>query len=256
VNVEADSLNAAVLAPDVELGSPTWDLFIADVVRDITQKTGQKCTAIRRVLVPESLTEAVREALVERLGGVRVGDPADDGVTMGPLATAQQLRDVRAGIERLTAESDVVHGGGAVPARGYFVAPTVLAARGAGDAVHAHEVFGPVATLIQYDGEARAAADLVRRGGGGLVSSLYSDDRAWLAAGVFAVAPFHGRVFIGSAKIAGHSLGPGTVLPQLNHGGPGRAGGGAELGGQAGLELYQQRVALQGDRPVIEALTR
>ena len=255
VNVEADSLNSAVLGPDVEVGSATWELFVTDVARDITQKAGQKCTAIRRVLVPEAAMEAVREALIERLGGVRVGDPADEGVTMGPLATAQQLRDVRAGLARLQAESDVVHGGGAVPGKGYFVPPTLLAARGAGDVVHAHEVFGPVATLLQYDGAAEAAA-LVRRGGGGLVSSVYSDDRAFLGAAVFGIAAHHGRVFVGSGKLAGHSLGPGTVLPQLQHGGPGRAGGGAELGGLDGLGLYQQRVALQGDRPLIEALTR
>lgn len=255
VNVEADSLNSAVLGPDVEVGSATWELFVSDVARDITQKAGQKCTAIRRVLVPEAAMEAVREALIERLGGVRVGDPADEGVTMGPLATAQQLRDVRAGLARLQAESDVVHGGGAVPGKGYFVPPTLLAARGAGDVVHAHEVFGPVATLLQYDGAAEAAA-LVRRGGGGLVSSVYSDDRAFLGAAVFGIAAHHGRVFVGSGKLAGHSLGPGTVLPQLQHGGPGRAGGGAELGGLDGLGLYQQRVALQGDRPLIEALTR
>jgi 3,4-dehydroadipyl-CoA semialdehyde dehydrogenase len=120
--------------------------------------------------------------------------------------------------------------------------------------VHEHEVFGPVATIIPYSGEAKDAVALVARGGGGLVSSVYSDDRAFLGDMAFGLAPHHGRLFLGSSKLAGHAVGPGTVLPQLVHGGPGRAGGGEELGGRRGLALYMQRTAIQGDRALIEGI--
>jgi oxepin-CoA hydrolase/3-oxo-5,6-dehydrosuberyl-CoA semialdehyde dehydrogenase len=264
VNIEADSLNAAVLGPDVELGSATWDLFIADVARDITQKTGQKCTAIRRVFVPESRRTDVEAALVERLGAVTIGDPARDDVTMGPLATARQRDDVMAGIARLAADGTTLVGGdgtaapiGVPQGKGFFVAP-VLVRVGDGHAAKAmstHEVFGPVAAIAVASDAADAAA-LVVRGGGGLVCSIYSDDRAFLATVVGGIAPHHGRIYLGSAKVAGQMPGPGTALPQLLHGGPGRAGGGAELGGVNGLDLYLQRVALEGDKALIEAVVK
>jgi 3,4-dehydroadipyl-CoA semialdehyde dehydrogenase len=274
LNVEADSLNAAVLGPDVEPGSATWDLFVADVVRDVTQKAGQKCTAIRRIFVGPQV-DPVREALVERLSSIKVGDPALPEVGMGPVSTADQLRDVRAGIAKLAREAETLAGGAApVHPRGYFVAPTLLFAKdpAAATAIHQDEVFGPVATLCAVQAfrgtpsergvpprEAAAAAarlsgQLVQRGGGSLVCSVYSDDREFLRAFVLAVAPWHGRVYIGSEKVAGQTLGPGTVLPQLVHGGPGHAGGGEELGGLRGLELYSQRVALQGDRALLDAI--
>jgi oxepin-CoA hydrolase/3-oxo-5,6-dehydrosuberyl-CoA semialdehyde dehydrogenase len=263
VNVEADSLNAAVLGPDAAPGSEAYAQFIADVVRDMTQKTGQKCTAIRRVLVPESALEAAREEFVERLGAIKVGDPAREEVTMGPVATARQLADVRAGIAKLRAEADAITGGGGetapigVPAgKGFFVPPTLLQLRGDGAAVHAHEVFGPVATVIPYSGAVADAVALVARGGGGLVSSVYSDDRAFLGEAALGLAPHHGRLFLGSSKLSGHAVGPGTVLPQLVHGGPGRAGGGEELGGARGLAFYLQRTAIAGDKPILEALFR
>ncbi len=257
VNVEADSLNAAVLGPDVDDGGDVMNLFIADVVRDMTQKTGQKCTAIRRVYVPAGKMDAVLERLRERLGAVRVGDPSREEITMGPVATAQQLRDVRDGIGKLESCAKVVLGGTKpVADKGYFVAPTLLVGGSPdpGDAVHSHEVFGPVATVMPYDGTAKDAARLVAAGGGGLVSSVYSDDREFVAACVLAIAPFHGRVTLGSSKIAAQAIPPGTVLPQLIHGGPGRAGGGEELGGRRGLAFYMQRVALQGDRALIESI--
>lgn len=264
VNVEADSLNAAVLGADVERGSETWELFIADVARDVTQKTGQKCTAIRRVFVPSSQVDAVQEDLSDRLSGVRTGNVATDGVTMGPVSTASQLRDVRAGIERLVASgarvvlggSGAVQGVGAPDGKGYFVAPTLLRLddAGAGDAVHEHEVFGPVATLIGYEHAAQVAG-LVHRGGGSLVSSVYSDDRAIASELVLEIAASNGRVCVANAKVAGAWLGPGAVLPQLLHGGPGRAGGGEELGGLRGMGLYLQRTALQGYGPLLEHIT-
>lgn len=263
VNVEADSLNAAVLGPDVEPGSDLFHLFVGDVVRDMTQKTGQKCTAIRRVYVPAALADAVREAIVERLSVVKVGDPAREDVSMGPVATLDQLRDVRDGIGRLRAAAELVCGGaepidglGAPKGKGFFVAPTLLASRAPEprDAVHSLEVFGPVATMIAYDGSSARAVELVRAGGGGLVASVYSDDKAFLRATVLGIASHHGRVTIGSTKVAGQAVPPGTVLPQLVHGGPGRAGGGEELGGRRGLAFYLQRVALQGDRALLELM--
>jgi 3,4-dehydroadipyl-CoA semialdehyde dehydrogenase len=263
VNIEADSLNAAVLGRDLARDSEGYSLFIADVLRDMTQKAGQKCTAIRRVLVPTEMLEAVREDLAERLAAIKVGDPAREDVGMGPVATRRQLEDVRAGIARLREEADSVFGGdGAVepvgvPAgKGYFVSPVLLQVRDAAHAtrVHEHEVFGPVATLLPYSGAAAEAIALVARGGGGLVSSVYSDDRALLGEMALGLAPYHGRLFLGSSKLAGHAVGPGTVLPQLVHGGPGRAGGGEELGGARGLGFYLQRTAIAGDRPILEAL--
>ena len=263
VNVEADSLNAALVGADVEPGSPAWDLLVADVVRDMTQKTGQKCTAIRRVLAPASRLDALGEALVERLAGVRVGNPALDEVGMGPVATARQREDVRAGIAALATAGKSIFGGdgsvepvGVPPGKGFFVSPVLFRADDAtAAALHEREVFGPVASLMPAESAIDAAA-IVARGGGGLVASVYSDDRAFLADAVAALAPITGRLYLGSSKVAGQTAGPGTALPQLNHGGPGRAGDGAELGGLAGLRLYQQRTALQGDKAILDDLLR
>ncbi len=263
VNVEADSLNAAVLGPDVEDGSDVMSQFLADVTRDMTQKTGQKCTAIRRIYVPEGKAQAVVLALRERLAAVKVGDPARDDVTMGPVATAQQLADVREGIGKLETAGKVVFGSktevtlqGGGGGKGFFVSPVLLlaSAPSARDAVHSHEVFGPVATVVTYDGSGARAAELVSWGGGGLVTSVYSDDKAFLEDSVLGAAAFNGRVTIGSTKIATQSVPPGTVLPMLVHGGPGRAGAGEELGGRRGLAFYMQRTALQGDRAILQAL--
>jgi len=264
VNVEADSLNAAVVGPDVEVGSDLWNLAIADVARDMTQKTGQKCTAIRRVYAPATRVNEVIEALRERLAAIKVGDPSREDVTMGPLATAQQLQDIRAGITRLEGCAQIVFGSatevsplGPSVDKGFFVSPVLLHGKqpDARDAVHNHEVFGPVGTVMPYDGSAAAAAALVRAGAGGLVSSVYSDDKAFVREAVLSIASHHGRVTVGSSKIASQAIPPGTVLPQLIHGGPGRAGGGEELGGRRGLAFYMQRVALQGDRALLEAIS-
>jgi oxepin-CoA hydrolase/3-oxo-5,6-dehydrosuberyl-CoA semialdehyde dehydrogenase len=263
INIEADSLNAAILGPDVELSSEAGSLFVADVVRDMTQKTGQKCTAIRRVLVPAGREAELHDAMRERLGGIAVGDPANETVRMGPLATAQQLRDVREGIARLAAATGSVFGGtgevtplGAPAGKGYFVGPIVRST----DApmtcapLNEHEVFGPVTTVGTYDGTARFAAEFIARGEGCLVSSAYSDDRDWVASFVGAASAWAGRLYLGSSKMAAQSPGPGTVLPSLVHGGPGRAGGGEELGGERGLHAYMQRTALEGDASVLKSL--
>ena len=263
LNIEADSLNAAILGPDVELSSEVGGLFLADVVRDMTQKTGQKCTAIRRVLVPSDRMVEVGDAMRERLARIKVGDPTDHGVTMGPLATLQQRDNVRAGIARLAEATEAIHGGlGEIEgltggaAKGFFVGPVVRATATPMTCapLNEHEIFGPVTTLGGYPGDAAFAAAFVARGEGCLVSSAYSDDRAWVGAFVAAAAPWAGRLYLGSSKMAAQSPGPGTALPSLLHGGPGRAGGGEELGGARGLQLYMQRTALEGDASVLKSL--
>ncbi len=263
LNVEADSLNAAVLGPDVEPGSETFDLFVREVVHDMAQKAGQKCTAIRRVLAPRATLEAAREALVAEVRQVRAGDPRQREVRCGPVASADQLRDVRAGVERLKACARPLVGDGGRGAlvgvtdeKGFFVGPTLFEADDAfaAEAVHRHEVFGPVQTLLPYSGEPDEAARIVALGEGGLVSSVYTDDPEVALRTALGLAPWNGRVNVGSAKVAADSLGPGAVLPALVHGGPGRAGGGEELGGLRGLSLYLQRTALQGYKPLLERI--
>jgi oxepin-CoA hydrolase/3-oxo-5,6-dehydrosuberyl-CoA semialdehyde dehydrogenase len=256
VNIEADSLNAAVLGPDAEPGGDMYETFLKDVLRDMTQKAGQKCTAIRRVLVPEGRAATVRDDLAEGLKGVRVGNPALEETRMGPLATGTQLADVREGVGRLAAEGKAAFGSSApLAGKGFFISPVLMEfGKGAlATSVHAREVFGPVASLLPYSGEGADAAAIVARGNGSLVSSVYSEDAAFLEEIISGIAPHQGRIFLGHPKIE-MSPGPGTVLPQLVHGGPGRAGGGEELGGPRSLALYMQRVALEGSRPVIQKL--
>ena len=262
VNVEADSLNAAVLAPGVADGA-TFDLFLKDVVREMTQKAGQKCTAVRRILVPAEALDRVEGALAGRLGEVVTGNPAEESVTMGPLATAQQLQDTVAGVEELRRSARLVvgtgeriEGVGSPEGKGYFFAPTLLRSDDAGPSpIHEREVFAPVATLVPYDGGAGAAAETVGLGGGTLVTSVYGDDRAWLGDFLAAVSPYTGRVYVGSEGSAPEAPGSGIALPQSLHGGPGRAGGGEELGGLVGVKRYMQRVAVQGERATVEELT-
>jgi len=266
LNIEADSLNAAVLGPDVEVTSEVGNLFLSDVVRDMTQKSGQKCTAIRRVLVPEDKLAEVADALKERLAAFKIGNPELEEVRVGPLATAQQLRDVKAGIARLAAATEEVYGGtgevtgpgplGVSEGKGFFVGPVLRRASNAMTCapLNEHEVFGPVSTLAPYSGDGAYAAAFIAKGEGCLVSSAYSDDRDWVQTFVTNAAPWAGRLFLGSSKMAAMSPGPGTVLPSLVHGGPGRAGGGEELGGQRGLQLYMQRTALEGDATVLKSL--
>jgi len=254
VNIEADSLNASVLGPDVEPGSDTWLMFVADVVRDMTQKCGQKCTAVRRIFVPAAVADEVVEILADRLGGQGVGDPADKSTRVGPVASAGQHRSVLAGLDSLSAAADKVWQGEAPSGEGFFVKPTLFRSDRGLDTeyVHEHEVFGPVATVLTWDGSVEALTPMVAAGGGGLVCSVYSNDLAWAGEAVLELAPWHGRVYWGSRKVHDQGPGPGTVLPSLVHGGPGKAGGGSELGGLRGLEFYMPRTAIQADQGLLK----
>ena len=264
VNVEADSLNAAVVGPDVEPGSDTWELFVRETVREVTQKAGQKCTATRRILVPRERMDAAARDFSEALDETKVGDPGGDEATMGPVASSRQLRDVRSGMRRLAEEAEVVHGDpgsrvrhdGGDPEVGFFVAPLLLRVQDGSraEAIHELEVFGPAATLVPYDGNPDPAVELVARGGGSLVTSVYSDDPAFVQELVLRVAPFNGRVNVGSRDVASESWGPGAVPPGLVHGGPGRAGDGEELGGVRGLHRYMQRTAVEGSGEILSGL--
>ena len=263
-NVEADSLNAAVLGPDVAQGGETFGLFLRDIRREMTQKAGQKCTAVRRVMVPAGQLDAVQEALTAQLAKVVTGNPLAEGVRMGPLATAAQLADAEAGVAELVAggarrihgTGQRIDGEGSPAGKGYFFGPTLLRADDprAAAVVHQREVFAPVLTLMPYDDSATDAAELVALGGGTLVTSVYSDDDAWLGDFLAEAGCHTGRLYVGSADSAEVALGSGAALPQTLHGGPGRAGGGEELGGPVGLRLYLQRLALQGSRAKVDGL--
>ena len=248
VNVEADSLNAHVLAPDVENDSEAYDQLLSNVVTDLTQKAGQKCTAARRILVPAERVDEVVADLVGQLERQKVGDPAQSDTRVGALTDARQLEAAQEGIAALTEHGRVACGG---PERhgdtGCAIRPTLIVAEDAtADVFHEREVFAPVASVLPYSGSAEEAIALTNRGGGGLVCALYSNDDAWTEQVVLGVAPWHGRVWIGSDRLSGQGLPPSLVLPQTVHGGPGRAGGGEELGGLRGLDFYTQRVAIQG----------
>lgn len=253
VNIEADSINSAVLGPDCDFDDDTFTQFIANLHQDMTQKAGQKCTAVRRILVPEDKLDEVKEALVDRLQATRIGNALDKDTRMGPVASKAQLDDVRGGIQKLQAECETILGGPeAMDGPGYFVKPTLLQAKDtSAQILHELEVFGPCATILPYDGKVETAVELMNKGGGCLVASAYSDDKKFVRELVTGIAPWHGRVWVGSEKTMGHALGPGAVLPGSIHGGPGRAGGGEELGGLRGLMPYLQRTAVQGDRSVV-----
>ena len=260
---ETDSLNSSILGPDVQADSPELDLFVREVVREMSVKAGQKCTAIRRAIVPESRIAAVLEALRAALGRIVMGDPRLDGVKMGPLASLSQRREVLERIKTLQTEAELVCGGvsaselkGAEADRGAFVAPTLLYCRDprAARAVHSVEAFGPVCTLLPYR-DLEEGISLANRGGGSLVSSVFTTDDSVAARLTIGMAPFHGRVLVVNRHCAKESTGHGSPLPHLVHGGPGRAGGGEEMGGIRGVLHYMQRTAVQGTPDVLTAVT-
>jgi oxepin-CoA hydrolase/3-oxo-5,6-dehydrosuberyl-CoA semialdehyde dehydrogenase len=256
---ETDSLNASILGAD----ATELELFVKEVVREMTVKAGQKCTAIRRAIVPAASVDAVVEALRAALGRVVVGDPRREDVKMGPVASLAQRREVREQLARLEREAQVVVGGSSLPQlagadgeKGAFFAPTLLLCRDADAATAVHEVeaFGPVCTIVPYRDTAHAVA-LARRGGGSLVSSVFTADDEVASKLVLGLAPWHGRILVVNRKCAADSTGHGSPLPHLVHGGPGRAGGGEEMGGIRGVMHYMQRTAIQGSPDTIAAVT-
>ncbi|MGP4099860.1 phenylacetic acid degradation bifunctional protein PaaZ [Nonomuraea sp. KM90] len=261
LGVEADSLNCSILGPDVRADDPEFDLFVKDVVTEMTVKAGQKCTAIRRVLVPGALAGQVVEALAERLANVSVGDPRNPDVRMGALAGLGQREEVRKAVEALRASADVVVGDPAGDAlldgdatRGAFMTPLVLLARPGATEPHDVEPFGPVSTVLAYDGLDEAVA-LAARGRGSLVASVATHDPDVARSVVLGLAPWHGRVLVLDRDDAKESTGHGSPLPVLVHGGPGRAGGGEELGGVRGVLHHMQRTAVQASPDLLTAVT-
>ncbi|MFZ0008800.1 MAG: phenylacetic acid degradation bifunctional protein PaaZ [Steroidobacteraceae bacterium] len=261
--VETDSLNSSILGPDAAAGTPELELFVREVVREMTVKAGQKCTAIRKALVPATAVDAVIDALRAALGDIVIGDPRRKEVRMGPVASLGQRREVNERLARLKGEAEVVYGGagtlnpvGADAERGAFLAPTLLYCRDAGRAreVHSVEAFGPVCTLLPYASLGEAIA-LARLGGGSLAASIVTADDEVAAQLALGLAPFHGRIVVINRHCAKESTGHGSPLPHLVHGGPGRAGGGEEMGGIRGVLHYMQRTALQGTPDAITATT-
>ena len=263
-NMEADSLNCSILGPDAAPGTEEFDLFIKEVVREMTTKAGQKCTAIRRTIVPSGMEEAVINALKKRLAGVTIGDPSVEGVRMGPLASLGQVRDVGAAASKIRAATELVYGGsddfavtGADRNKGSFFAPMLLACAKPFKHTEPHDIeaFGPVNTVMPYKTIDEAIA-LAKLGRGSLCGSLITADTNIARQVVLGVAPFHGRILVLDRNSAKESTGHGSPLPNLIHGGPGRAGGGEEMGGGRGVLHYMQRTAVQGSPAMITAVTR
>lgn len=262
-NAEADSLNCAILGPDVTPDDPEFELFVKEVVREMTAKAGQKCTAIRRALVPRERLDAVAQALKARLAKVTVGDPSVEGVRMGALASHSQQADVRERVQQLLQGNRLVFGerDGFAPqgegvSEGAFFAPTLVLCEqpAKNDAVHDLEAFGPVSTLMPYDGFDEAL-QLAKRGRGSLVATLVTHEPSVAALAIPRMAAWHGRLLVLDREAAAESTGHGSPLPTLKHGGPGRAGGGEELGGLRAVSHYLQRAAVQGSPTMLTAVT-
>ncbi len=262
-NMEADSLNCSILGPDAKPGTEEFDLFIKEVAREMTTKAGQKCTAIRRTIVPAGMEEDVVKALRSRLEKTSIGDPSVDGVRMGPLASKGQVRDVGAAANRIREGAELVYGGGdfevvgADREKGSFFGPMLMVCDDpfARSEPHDIEAFGPVNTIMPYR-TIDEAIQLAKLGRGSLVGSLITHDPAVAREIIIGVASFHGRLLVLDRTSAKESTGHGSPLPNLVHGGPGRAGGGEEMGGARGVLHYMQRTAVQGSPAMITAITR
>jgi oxepin-CoA hydrolase/3-oxo-5,6-dehydrosuberyl-CoA semialdehyde dehydrogenase len=257
---ERDSLNASVLGPDAGPGTPEFDLFVKEVVREMTVKAGQKCTAIRRAMAPEAYMDALEDALRERLAKVRIGDPREEGVTMGALASQAQLRSVRSAVAELAKSARIVAGDpetSPVAGNGCFMSPILLRSDDpwGSDAIHDVEAFGPVSTIMPYRDLDDAIA-LANRGMGSLALSLFTFDAQVAESFVLGAGAYHGRMMILDRTSARESTGHGSPLPVLVHGGPGRAGGGEEMGGIRGVTHYMQRTALQGSPAVLASVAK
>ncbi|HZH54830.1 MAG TPA: phenylacetic acid degradation bifunctional protein PaaZ [Sphingobacteriaceae bacterium] len=262
-NLEADSLNACILGEDVAPGSPEFDLFIKEVVREMTVKAGQKCTAVRRALVPAHLLEDVQIALGQRLAGTRVGDPQVEGVRMGALAGKTQLAEVREKARQLAQTQEIVFGDleqvethGADTQAGAFISPILFLNTDPFQKTDVHDIeaFGPISTLMPYRGLSEAV-QLARMGKGSLVCSIVTADNDIAREFVIEAASMHGRIVVLDAECARESTGHGSPLPLLVHGGPGRAGGGEEMGGKRGVLHYMQRTAIQGSPNKLTAIS-
>ncbi len=259
---EQDSLNASILGPDAEPGTPEFDLFVKEVSREMTTKAGQKCTAIRRILVPQGREQAVIDALSARLAKTVIGDPRADGTRMGALVSNAQKVDVLEKIKLIGTEAERVFGDpdafevqGADAEKGAFLPPMLFhcADPDAAERVHDTEAFGPVSTVMGYRDLSHAVA-LANKGQGSLVASLITHDPAVAREVVLGAGAFHGRIYINDRDSMKESTGHGSPLPHMVHGGPGRAGGGEELGGVRGVKHYMQRTAIQGSPEMLSAI--
>lgn len=262
-NLEADSLNCCVLGPDVKTGSAEFDIFIKEVTREITTKAGQKCTAIRRVMVPANMVEDVQIALGKRIQGTTVGDPSVEGVRMGPLAGLSQRNEVRERVQELAKTQQIIIGSleqfevvGADKEKGAFLPPLVFFndAPFKNTDVHNIEAFGPVSTIMPYN-NIDEAIELAKMGKGSLVCSIVTADDDVAKEFVLGAASMHGRILVLNSDCAKESTGHGSPMPLLVHGGPGRAGGGEEMGGKRGVLHYLQRTAIQGSPTTLTRIT-
>jgi oxepin-CoA hydrolase / 3-oxo-5,6-dehydrosuberyl-CoA semialdehyde dehydrogenase len=261
-NAEADSLNCSILGPDARPGSPEFDLYVKQLVQEMTVKAGQKCTAIRRAFVPTDVIDDVVDAVRARLAKVTVGNPAAEGVRMGALASLEQREEVRRSLKALQSVAKIVYGDpervdvvDADPERGAFISPILLRADdAAAEEIHAVEAFGPVSTIAGYR-DAVDVVDLAARGRGSLAGSIITGDADFAREVVLGVAPWHGRLLVVDQDDAAESTGHGSPLPMLVHGGPGRAGGGEELGGIRGVLHHMQRTAIQASPRMLGAVT-
>ncbi|HJQ43626.1 MAG TPA: phenylacetic acid degradation bifunctional protein PaaZ [Jatrophihabitantaceae bacterium] len=262
VNVEADSLNCSILGPDAVPGTPEFDLYVGQLVTEMTVKAGQKCTAIRRAFVPAAQLDAVADAVGAKLADVVVGSPAEPSVTMGALASLEQREEVRRSLKSLREAGQIVFGDpehvevvGADAERGAFLSPILLRCDDPDEAApHEVEAFGPVSTLMPYTSTAQVVAQAAR-GLGSLAGSVVTADTDFARDVVLGVAPWHGRLLVLNRTDAGESTGHGSPLPALVHGGPGRAGGGEEMGGMRGVFRHMQRTAVQADPTTLSRIT-
>ena len=262
-NMEADSLNACILGPDAIPGTPEFELFVKEVRNEMTVKCGQKCTAIRRAIVPEHLIEDVQKALISQLDKVTIGDPRQKGVRMGALVSKEQVAEVRQRVSELTKTAKLVYGNldacnpiGASQEKGAFLSPVLLREDSPfkNKGVHEIEAFGPVSTLMPYK-TLDEAITLAQMGKGSLVSSIVTNDDKTAKEYVVGAASHHGRILVLNRESAPQSTGHGSPLPTLVHGGPGRAGGGEEMGGMRGIKHYMQRCAVQGSPTTLTEVT-
>ena len=263
-NMEADSLNAIVLGNDITPSSPEWDIFIKEIRKEMTVKAGQKCTAIRRIFVPEHLLEDAYIAIGKSLAQTTIGNPLNEKVRMGSLASKDQREEVKQNVQKLLASSQIVYGSldsieviDADANKGAFLSPLLLMSEEPynNNAVHEIECFGPVSTIMPYK-DLHDAVLLAKKGKGSLCCSIVSSDNKTATDFVVGAATHHGRILVLNQECAKESTGHGSPLPMLIHGGPGRAGGGEEMGGVRGVKHYMQRVAVQGSPTTITAITQ